>query len=122
MDFLIDWVFFQSICDINMASIAKSCHCYEVLGDIFSKHASNFLYDILLGGCQSLNRRVGNKANRVNIVDLSSVFENVLDLLQYLLVSANTGRITETWRVIDNNWVRIASLIRIRLDDISSDP
>ena len=69
-----------------------------------------------------MNRRVGNKANRVNIVDLSSVFENVLDLLQYLLVSANTGRITETWRVIDNNWVRIASLIRIRLDDISSDP
>ena len=64
-------------------------------------------------------RRVSNKANRVDTVDLRSVFENLPDLLVYLIVLASTGCITKTWRVKDNNWVRIASLIRF--DEISSD-
>ena len=106
-EFLIDMVLFQSISDINVASIAKSCHSQEVIIDILSKHACNFLYDILLGGRQSLIRRVSNKANRVEAVDLRSVLEDFLDLLVYFMVFVNTGCITKTWCVIDNDWVRI---------------
>ena len=82
-EFLKDMILFQSISDINMASIAKSCHSQEVIIDIISKHACNFLYDVLLGRRQSLIRRVGNKANRVETVELRSVLEDSFDLLVY---------------------------------------
>ena len=102
---LVRWIILKSVFNVNFAAVTEGRHSNEVLCDISAKHARHSLHNVLLGSRQSLLCRVGYEAYRVYTVDHIWVFKDLLDFQEDSGVSLYSRRVTETWRVKDNNWI-----------------